>query len=99
MALFKIEKTTKNYFLSTAFLLGLATLVCVFFPQIMTVFALCGGLFCTFVGWTVPFILRLKTLSDLRWYQLPKLNYIIGLVFILFITIASTLQSIFHFEF
>ena len=94
-----LKKTNLNYILSNIFLLGLSTITCIFFPNIMSIFALCGGLFCTFIGWTIPFLIRLTMLQNENWYSNPKFCYIIGQVFVLFVSIASTLQSICQFNF
>ena len=93
------NRNTKNYILSTSLLLGVATMVCIFTPSIMPIFSLCGGLFCTFIGWTIPFILRIRMLDKKKFWTYPKCRYYLGLVFILFITVASTVQSIGQFSF
>ena len=99
MLIFKMDRSNKSYVISTGLLLGASVIICIVYPQIMFVISLAGGLFCSFVGWTIPYLCRIKMLEKKSWFSYPKGLYGLGLLFILFVTCISSLQSIAMFKF
>lgn len=75
---------------------GIITLV---YPNIMSIFSLSGGLLCCYIGWVFPFLIMVRTMPEKKWYHYPKLFYYMGLYFMIFISVGSTVQSLFRFDF
>lgn len=99
MDFFGIQRNFKTRFITTISLFTIAISVVIIYPSVMVVMGLVGGLLCSFVGWDVPLMIRIQMLKDEKWYSLPKLWYVLLLVFTLFIACISTLQSLANFKF
>lgn len=74
-------------------------LITVVYPDIMGIFGLCGGLFCTYIGWVFPFLIMIRMMPEKKWFEYPKFFYYVGFFFIVWISVGSTLQSIFWWDF
>lgn len=53
---FNLENNFKNHVIVTESALILACLIVFGYPEIMDLFGLCGGILCSTVGWTIPFL-------------------------------------------
>lgn len=63
LAYFKILDSTYNYCIITLFLSISSAMIVAVFPDIIRIYSLFGGIICVYVGWTVPFLIRIRTLS------------------------------------
>lgn len=77
--------------------LGLCFLIGIFAPNMTQAFGVIGGLFCTLMGWIVPFLIKIRMLQGQGhpWYSPQRIVFLVGFIFIIFISLASTIQSIF----
>ena len=99
LSIFKQERNEKMRKMVAILVLFLCVVITIVYPDIMGIFGLCGGLFCTYIGWVFPFQIMIRMMPEKKWYQGPKIWYLIGFYFIVFISVGSTVQSIFKFHF
>lgn len=80
----------------TSILLFIIFAIAIGFPDMTQAFGVIGGLFCTLMGWIVPFSIKLKMLSNQgkSWNSFPKFFYYVALFFVIFISISATVQSV-----
>ena len=78
--------------------LGLCFLIGIFAPNMTQAFGVIGGMFCTLMGWIIPFLIKIRMLQGqgYPWNHPKRLIYLIAFIFVIFISLASTVQSIFQ---
>ena len=55
----KAKKQPGNLLMTLSVLIP-AFAIIIFYPDIMGLFGLCGGIFCTLIGWTVPYLIMIR---------------------------------------
>ena len=63
MIFYRIKDTRRNYFWVTFLLAAASFSIAVVYPDIMGLFGIIGGIFCSMVGWTIPYLLMIRLLS------------------------------------
>lgn len=92
---FEIEDTLLNHAIISEIMVVLASLIIFAYPQVMGLFGLAGGLACTTIGWTVPFLIGMSMNRDKPWYSPIKILLTIGIIAFVFLSIASTTATLF----
>lgn len=59
---FKKKKEPSKLFLTLAIMFPAFSII-ILYPDIMGLFGLCGGIFCTLIGWTVPYLIMIRIYS------------------------------------
>lgn len=63
ISLYKLGKDNKTHFRITMLVLVPSFLIVILYPDIMGMFGICGGIFCTLIGWTVPYLIMIRIYS------------------------------------
>ena len=63
ITLYHIKETRSNIFWMTSILMTIAFAIAVVYPDIMSLFGILGGFFCTMIGWTIPYLLIIRLKS------------------------------------
>lgn len=92
-------KSKKHRNCTAIVVISLGFIITILYPDIMVIFGISGGLFCTFIGWVFPYLIMIKMMPEKKWYERPKLWYYIAYFFVIFISVGATLQSIVKFDF
>jgi len=77
-------------------MLFIAVLIPCFYPDILDLFGLLGGLTIGTSGYTIPFLLKLSSLHKVHYLNPTKLFYLLLLLLVLFLSISSVVLSITH---
>jgi hypothetical protein len=91
---YRLERNNKTNFKLTCAMTFIAVLIPLVYPDIVGLLGLLGGLTVGTTGYTIPYLLKVKSLSFLPWYHYKKLPFLIMLFIIIFICIGSCYVSV-----
>lgn len=60
---YNLKRDYKTHVIVTLGILILSFLITILYPDIMGLFGICGGIFCTMIGWTVPYLIMIQIYS------------------------------------
>jgi hypothetical protein len=60
ISLYRLGNSNKVHFWVTQLILIPAFIIVILYPDIMGMFGICGGIFCTLIGWTVPYLIMIR---------------------------------------
>lgn len=60
MVFSRIKDTHLNHIIVTEVIIFSAIGIIIGYPEIIGLFGICGGIFCTLVGWAVPFMIMIR---------------------------------------
>ena len=91
-AYFKIDsENSKIHWLFTFLIMLFSHLIIIVYPNILSLFGIAGAIFCSFIGWVIPYLMQIRLLDQKRFYQYPKNLYYLG--FLTYLSKISLFQT------
>ena len=60
-AFYKLDDSSRTtHVLTTLVVIVPATLIVILYPDIISLFGICGGVFCLMVGWIIPYLIKIR---------------------------------------
>lgn len=91
---YNLKRTNKTHFIMTAIITLITVIVPCVYPDIIGLLGLLGGITVGNTGYTIPYMLKLRSLSKVKWYTPRKLKYYVILFIVTFLSVGSIYVSL-----
>lgn len=89
-----IERKSSTYLIVTSLMTFLSVLVPCVYPDVVGLLGLLGGITVGTTGYTLPFLLKVKSMRELSWYSPRKLFFLAVLFTVIFLSMGSVYVSL-----
>jgi hypothetical protein len=89
-----VERKKSTHFTITLIMTLISVAVPCVYPDIVGLLGLLGGITVGTSGYTIPYLLKVKSLKHLSWYSPGKLPYVMILFTVIFLSVGSCYVSL-----
>jgi hypothetical protein len=89
-----LERKQSTHLILTMIMTAISVAVPCVYPDIVGLLGLLGGITVGTSGYTIPYLLKVKSLAHLNWFNPKKLIYIVILFLVIFLSCGSCYVSL-----